>query len=122
VNLLGSVVNILAGLSTLVMAAIGLSFWVRPSEALKETGHQAKALPAVMGGRYLAMGLIGGGAIAYGVPVVIAYVFFVFGLMGAVDALIYARRGVPHIRHTLAGVAGFAVAVLALVAAPASGA
>jgi hypothetical protein len=122
VTLIFSVVNILAGLATLVMAAIGLSFWVRPTEALKETGHLSKALPAVMGGRYLAMALIGGGAIVYAVPVVIAYVFFVFGLMGAVDALIYARRGAPHIRHTLAGAAGIAVAVLALLAAPASGA
>ncbi|WP_101068276.1 hypothetical protein [Roseovarius salinarum] len=111
---LASLATALAGIGAAVMAVLALLFWRDPAQAMRLTTHRAEALPQVMVDRYAAFGVLAVGAALSGDPVVIAWLFSAFALMGFADAWIYARAGYAFAKHLAAGVAALVVVAVAL--------
>jgi hypothetical protein len=68
-----------------------------------------------MANRYFSMAAVMIGALVYGRPEVIAFVFAATGFGPAHDAWIYARAGQPYKKHVLPAVLSAYVAIGALI-------
>jgi hypothetical protein len=102
------------GLTMAILGVMAVAFWVSPQRGLQLTTHRVEQLPRVMAGRYTAFALLALFAIVQGDPALFAAFFAVCAFMGLVDGLIYARAGLPHMKHTLSGglsVVAFAIAM-----------
>ena len=108
------VVLALALLTVVGLIAFAGLFALQPDKGLQVTKHEASALPLVMAGRYGFMALAGLIATIAGGWVFVA-LFAGLGLLGLIDAFIYARRGGQPSGHLIAGIAGLAIAALGAV-------
>jgi hypothetical protein len=110
-----------AGLWAVLMGGLAALYAVNPALGLAKTAHHGAELPRVMGDRYLAFAVLALGAAWHGDPVVIAFLFAVFALMGLADAAIYARAGKPFWPHLAAGAVSAGLSLVAFLA-PSNGA
>lgn len=100
-----SLLTLVCGAITLViLATMATAFWASPARGLALTTHRLELLPRVMAGRYTAFALMALFVLIHGDPALFAAFFAVCAFMGFVDGLIYARAGLPHMKHTLSGV------------------
>ncbi len=111
----------LVGLGALAFGVLALVYLRDTSDGLNLSGHRAEKLPEVMADRYVGFAALALMAALYGDYMVIAALFAVFAVMGLADAWIYARGGYGYARHLAAGLAGFLVTGLALIALGISG-
>ncbi len=105
---------ILGGLMTLLVMYLCYSFWATPEKGMDFASHRAESLIAVMANRYFVYFMVMGGALYYGRPEVVAFVFIVTGLSPLHDAWIYYRAGKPFIPHLIPAVLSAIVAIWAL--------
>ena len=99
-------------------------FWTDPERGLRETTHRREKLPFVLADRYTAFAVLGLGMILFGDYPIITVYFLSGAIMGLSDGAIYARAGLPHIKHTASGalsVLAMAISALAWATSPAAG-
>ena len=106
-----------AGIGLVMMLAMAYAFWRSPEAGFSLTTHRLEQLPSVMADRYMAFALLLIFMLWYGDLVVLAAFFVIGAFMGLADGFIYARRGLPHWKHTASGilsVAAFGITMAAL--------
>ncbi len=113
-NDLPMMMQLLGWAMTLLVAYLCILFWVAPEKGLAFASHRAENLPQVMVNRYFAIFMVMGGALIYGRPEVVAFVFAVTGLGPAHDAWIYYRAGKPFTGHLIPAAASAIVSIWAL--------
>ncbi len=94
---------------------LSVLFLFAPERGLAFSTHRREDLATVLGNRFLSTALIMAGALAYGWPEVVAFVFAASGISPLHDAWIYARRGKPFAGHLFSAVLSAAVAIAATV-------
>ncbi len=100
-----AVLTMVCGVITLgILAVMATAFWASPERGLQLTTHRVDLLPRVMAGRYTAFALLAIFALVQGDATLFAAFFAICAFMGFADGLIYARAGLPHMKHTLSGV------------------
>ncbi|MEL6451072.1 MAG: hypothetical protein AAFQ19_07410 [Pseudomonadota bacterium] len=105
------IIVLLLCVGTLIVGTLAWTFYADPVKGMAQATHRPEQLPLVMIDRYVAIGVIQIGLVFFGNLQMVA-VFCVAGaVMGLGDALIYARAGYPHIKHTVSGL----IAVLGLI-------
>ena len=105
-----------AGLGGVFNVLIAVAFARDPAEGMRANNHVLAQLPNVMTGRYLANVFLTAGALILGDLRVIGWLFAAYALMAFADTFIYHRAGLPHGKHTFAGVAATLVALIAVIA------
>ncbi len=90
---------LLGGAMTLIVVYLAVLFWVAPEKGLEFATHRKENLTEVMVNRYFVIFMVMAGALYYGRPEVVAFVFLVTGLGPAHDAWIYYRAGKPYKAH-----------------------
>lgn len=89
---------------TATVLILGLLFMFAPDRGMAFATHHPENLPSVMANRYFTNAALMIGALLYGKPVIIAFVFIATGYGAAHDAVIYARAGQPYKKHILPAV------------------
>ncbi len=105
----------LGGILSVIVIYLGILFQFAPERGLVFATHKVEYLPSVMANRYFSMAAVMIGALVYGKPEVIAFVFAATGFGPAHDAWIYARAGQPYKKHVLPAVLSAYVAIGALI-------
>ena len=99
---------------TLTVVYLFALFWLNPEKGLAFATHRRENLTEVMVNRYFVIFMVMGGALWYGQPEVVAFVFAVTGIAPLHDAMIYRRAGKPFRKHLIPAALSAVVAVWAL--------
>ena len=113
---------LLGGAMTLTVVYLAAIFWIAPERGMNFATHRLEGLPQVMVNRYFVIFMMMGGALFYGQPEVVAFVFAVTGLGPAHDAWIYYRLGKPFQKHLIPATLSAVVAIWAFTLIPNAGA
>jgi len=113
---------LLGGALTLTVVYLCTIFWVAPEKGMAFATHRPEGLQQVMVNRYFGIFMVMGGALYYGRPEVVAFVFAVTGLSPLHDAWIYYRLGQPYQKHLIPAALSAVVAIWAFTLIPNAGA
>ncbi len=98
-------------LLALGLFAVGMLFITDQNRGFLMTGHERASLPAVMGGRYLGLGMMISGLLAMGEYRALGFAFAIGAGLGFFDAVVTSRVGGSARGHF---VVGLIAAVLSL--------
>ena len=113
---------ILGGGMTLLVLYLCFAFWATPEKGMAFANHHVENLTEVMVNRYFVYFMIMGGALYYGRPEIVVFVFIVTGLSPLHDAWIYFRAGKPFAPHLIPAILSAVVAFWALALTQTTGA
>ena len=119
--MLPSLVYIALIVTVMITGYYAAIFVRNPELALARATHKVELLPQVMTGRYIVVFLFTLGALLFDDLRVSAYLFAVCAFIGFYDGWLYARRGLPHFKHTITGLLAFGALCITLVALATSG-
>ncbi len=107
---------------TVLITGYYAAWFVRdPELAMVKATHRIELLPQVMTGRYIVVFLFTLGALLMNDLRVSAYLFAVCAFIGFYDGWLYARRGLPHFKHTITGLLAFGALCVTLLALATAG-
>jgi hypothetical protein len=89
----------------LVLGVLGALFLFAPKTAFEKSGHEERALPGIMGGRYLAFACVIAILSAFGEWRALAVIFAVGTAMALLDAFLTLRASGRVAPHLGAGIA-----------------
>ncbi len=121
-NDLPTLMLLLGGAMTLMVAYLGVIFWLNPEKGMAFATHRLEGLPQVMVNRYFVIMMMIGGSLYYGRPEVVAFCFAVTGVGPAHDAWVYYRLGESYQKHLVPAFLSAVVAIWALTLMPIAGA